>query len=238
MRKKFILLLILIIGIFFSGCSTKAQENPDTFSLKKGLEMTQLMNHIAESKEYLQMFSLSESLNTITESIASNNFDSPESAIIIKVPKDMQISLLKTLQQFSNINLPEDEIILQQIEKRAAKSVPSFLNGSYGAEWLAVSSILSVDEVYERPKEMTELTYVIFQYKDTKIGSLIAFLGGEEKFLQANASLIKLDHFPEDIFSKEGIQNYLDSLLSLQDTNFNQLEITHFDKEELNKILK
>lgn len=238
MRKKFILLLILIISIFFSGCSAKAKENINTFSLKKGLEMTQLINHMAKSKEYLQLFSSSESLNTIAESIASNNFDSPDSAIMIKIPKDMQISLLKTLQQFSNINFPEDEIVLQQIEKRAAKSVFSILNGSYGAEWLAVSSIFLIDEIYERPKEMTDLTYVIFQYKGAKIGTFIVFLGGEEKFLQANASLIKLDNFPEDIFSKEGIQNYLDSFLPLQDINFNQLEITYFDKEELNKILK
>ena len=238
MRKKFILLFIFIITIFFSGCSVKAKENIDTFSLKKGLEMTQIINHLAKSKEYLQMYSSSGSLNTIIESIAANNFDSPDSAVIIKIPKDMQISLLKTLQQFSNINFPKDEIILKQLEKRMAKSIPSIINGSYGTDWVIISSIFLIDEVYERPKEMTDLTYVVFQYKDTKIGSLIVFESGEEKFLPANASFIKLDNFPEDIFSKEGIQTYLDSLLQLQDTNFNQLEITYFDKEELNNLLK
>lgn len=238
MKKKFILLFILIISMLFSSCSAKAKENIDTFSLKKGLEMTQLMNHLAESKEYIELFFLSENLNAVTKSIASKSFDFPDSAIIIKIPKDVQISLLKTLQQFSDAKFPEDEIILQQLEKRIAKSISSFLNGSYGADWLAVNSVLSVDEIYERPKEMTELTYVIFQYKDTKMGSLIAFSGGEEKFLQANASFIKLDNFPEDIFSQEGIQNYLNTLFSLHDTSFNQLKITYFSKEELSKLLK
>ncbi|MCM1536757.1 MAG: hypothetical protein NC126_12630 [Clostridium sp.] len=191
MKKQSLLAAaILSLMLLATGCGKeKKQEPPSLYD--KGLScVTTLSQELNE--EYIGYFTSYEFSEIVTE-LAKQDYSQPESVYELKYPDGglKQLILSLSLGDASTDDIPD-----AVLEKVAGLSyLANMINARMGTNYLALSSILSADELFVN-EEVTENTAYLYFYKNA-YPVMVSFRVGEDGAIHATGSYIFSDEMKD-----------------------------------------
>lgn len=141
---------------------------------ERGLALIDRMSRLARSEEYVSYMTGTESMLDEIAAIASADYTSPQQIMIID----------------GTAFAPDTtDFIRNQIRVKAVRSVPAMINGLNGAQILAASSILQVDDAF-RCDGIDHTAIYLFAY-DAPYSAMVTYNPTEDGTVAAIASFVK-----------------------------------------------
>ncbi len=190
--KKASVALALLLGLILtaSGCTPAVQsQKGDNFAVKSSLTLSQTMGKLADSSEYVKLFTSSDTIVSEASELSAMDLSNPSRAQIITLPEQSLSQLMDQLAQAAS--LPQDQTVRGLLARRLAASAPNVINGQAGATWLATTSVLTVSETFSRI-DMTDITYVILYYEGAPAATLTVLMPDGD-FIQASTTYVKTE---------------------------------------------
>lgn len=171
MKKALAMLLLAAITLSLVGCGGE----PDLYGI--GLEVTQIMGEMADSKEYLQLFTTPGEIFSIAANLALQDFDDPKAVYRILPPKDeedMVEALLGDDDLYEALSRPLKE---QARNRCTVQTAVQYINSqANGPTQLAVTSLLNAT-VKEEALLLDEPVYYLYVFEDG-VAVLVSFVHG------------------------------------------------------------
>lgn len=211
MKKIGIYLLVVVMLATTVACSSKKGSKNNRKTLyEKGLELIDQLDMIAESKEYISIYSATDSLATIAQDIGSQDYSKPKKVFKID---GLETATLDTILNQGKIEL--DPKIKKVVQGRFSSTFANLINNNNGAEFLAVSSMISVGDsfLYEGLKEQVSYIYVF----DHKYSCMVTFLPYEDNIVGTTASIIQSDSFTADTKEEDMLEYFTNQLMFVND---------------------
>jgi hypothetical protein len=170
------------------------------FLITEGISLTCDMDELAQSSEYLDLMTTSESYRQIIDEITSQDYEKPETVYIMEFPHDV---LLQMVNELDKINISDD--ILEKLSHKINSSIfANMINASYGSEMLAATSMITWEKSYIQPDGWTNNTMVLLKYPG-EFSSIVSFVQSGNDVITGSSIYIKNND--EDILKL--IDNYM-----------------------------
>lgn len=191
MKKRSIMVVaILSLALSATGCGAEKKEFPSLYD--KGISCVATLSEEL-NEEYVGYFSSYSGLAEIVKELAKQDYSEPESVYELKYPDGglKQFVLSLSLGSMSTDDIPDTVL-----ERAAGFSyLPNMLNARMGTEYLAISSILSAEELFVNEAVTENVAYLYF-YKDA-YPVMVSFRVGEDGAIYAVGTYIFSDEMKE-----------------------------------------
>lgn len=200
MKKKFMILLAMVMVISFVACDNSTKKT-DTKSLyEQGLEVVQLMSEMAQSEEYMNVYTGNESINNIIQKISEGDYSVPEAAYYIRIDEEA----LGNMIGLNNLDGISEEL-QDYMSQRVMTALVSQINAMGGAENLAAASVCTVGKTFVN-EEADEDVIFLYVYKNA-FPVAVTFIMGENQSWSANGMFLLYEDFTCDTI--EDVKNFL-----------------------------
>lgn len=187
MRKMVIAALCLM---FFAtaGCGTQQKDRPSVYD--KGLAIVASLSEEL-NEEYVSYFSSYGGITDIVKELEKQDYSEPESVCQIQYA-DGGLKLFLTFV----VGEPAKEIPDAVLDRVTGFSyLANMINARMGSDYLALSSILTAEELFVNEAVTEDITYIYF-YKDA-YPVIVSFNAGEDGAVHAVGNYIFSDDLKE-----------------------------------------
>ena len=199
LRKALAFLLLLCIGAIPSGCN--ADVIPGSYEI--GLQVTETLGEMLQSRDYLEMFLTDEIiLNRIESDLNTGDYGTPVAAYCLKPadPREWIPSVIpdSEMEKMNTLSPALQEQLWGRLE--GVSYAVNMINAKKGTEILAVSSVLQV--LLKKPElEPEETEYLLYVFE--KGMPVLVTIG----YHAATGMILALD--PSDTGSPDSLQEAL-----------------------------
>lgn len=180
-------MLIIAMCYFLSGCVERKDDSVSAL-YKKGLEVVEKMDRVAECEEYIELFSSSLELSSLIDEIGKKDYTKPDTVFRITITQEAIDTILFSLNG-AKLQIPEE--IMPNIYRRFFLAVPSTLNAAEGATVLTATSLLMSDTDFLY-KDLTENTMYLYLYKNA-YSAMVLFSPMDDGIVRATGNFILTD---------------------------------------------
>ncbi len=199
--EKFLIILVVTI-LSLSGCAIKEEsgkkadstftvESPhtdDSFYIEEAIELTKQSAELADSKEFVAMYTADSEVAEQIATISSVNYDEPKSVKYIHLNKDK-------ILEFMRANYPEGEDAFDfekiiELNRFSINNFASIINARFGANMIAATTVLSNSRGYIQPADFSGDFAVFLEY-DGEFSSIVSFNQYGENVISAQMSFVK-----------------------------------------------
>ena len=174
-----------------TSCSkSNTEDNNGTSLYQKGLELTNQMDNLAESEDYITLISASTEMTEIMKEIGDADYSKPILVYEIDGIDTAYMELL-TVQHEVTLNTEIEKIARDRITSAVAPQI----NSQKGAMFLAASSCITVSDSFIFPGLEQQKTY-LFIY-DNGYHSIVTFTPHDNNIVEANANFVKNEMLSE-----------------------------------------
>lgn len=159
MKKKFIVILTVIMILSLTACGTKKEQ---VSIYEQGLEVVALMDEMADSQCYVQMFTGNMQISEVIQSNTSGDYSEPLVVYEVVLKNDNFLGLLGNDETQESMSDELKEIISKKINA----SVITQLNAYGGSENLAASTICTAGISFVNSEIKEDVIY-IYVYENT-----------------------------------------------------------------------
>ena len=186
MKKKFIVILTVIMILSVTACVTKKEQ----FSLyEQGLEVVALMDEMVDSQSYVQMFTGNMQISEVIQSNTSGDYSEPLVVYEVVLQNDNFLGLLGNDETQESMSDELKEIISKKINA----SVITQLNAYGGSENLAASTICTAGISFVNNEVKEDIIY-IYVYENTA-PIAVMFLQEGNDIVSANGTFMFGEEF-------------------------------------------
>jgi len=184
------------VGTDRDDMSGQGADEPDMMLYRKGLELVQGLDTMAESKKYIEMFSTSDELVELIDKIGAQDYSVPRAVFKI------------TDLSFASIDISEfEEPLKTKLDNRMLTAVPSQINALQGASFIAAASIVS-DSYSFICRGVEKPCFYLYQYEGDYCAG-VSFIPNDENIVSAAGSFI----YNEDLASADSAEAVKEALL-------------------------
>ena len=201
MKKKFIVILTVIMILSLTACGTKKEQ---VSIYEQGLEVVALMDEMADSQSYVQMFTGNMQISEVIQSNTSGDYSEPLVVYEVVLKNDNFLGLLGNDETQASMSDELKEIISKKINA----SVITQLNAYGGSENLAASTICTAGISFVN-SEVKEDSIYIYVYENTAPVAVI-FLQEGNDIVSANGTFMFGEEFIN--LTEEGISELFEGL--------------------------
>lgn len=235
MKKKLfctIIAMTLLLGCAAFGKIGNAAAEKEQFLLTESLRLTSDMDELADSKEYLSLFTVSDSIDKIASEIGKQDYTAPKSAYLLELPDDMLDQMAGSLGGNENPLKGMSESVLKKLRFKMNGSTLSNLINSYaGSEVLAVTSALTWGKSYLQPDDWSKNTVVLLLY-DGNYSSMVSFAQSGDGIISASAGFVKNNELMEELKSTNNPKGIWEQLFGITGIKYQK-----YTSKDLKKIL-
>ena len=159
MKKKFIVILTVIMILSVTACGTRKEQDS---IYEQGLEVVALMDEMADSQSYVQMFTGNNQISEVIQSNTNGDYSEPVKVYEVVLQNDNSLGLLRNDETQESMSDKLKEIISKKINA----SVITQLNAHGGSENLAASTICTVGISFVNNEVKEDVIY-IYVYENT-----------------------------------------------------------------------
>lgn len=152
-----------------------------------GLELIAQMDEMAESEEYLNLYSASAELNAIASEAAQGDFSSPKAVYKLTAGGDSMLHLTEEAEAFNAL----PETLRELVRSRLFAALVTQINAQAGSTTLAASSICTAGKTFVST-ELTENMIYIYTFENA-VPAAVTFTMGEDSSVSASACFILYD---------------------------------------------
>ena len=186
MKKKFIVILTVIMILSLTACGTKKEQ---VSIYEQGLEVVALMDEMADSQSYVQMFTGNMQISEVIQSNTSGDYSEPLVVYEVVLKNDNFLGLLGNDETQESMSDELKEII----NKKINASVITQLNAYGGSENLAASTICTAGISFVNNEVKEDIIY-IYVYENTAPVAVI-FLQEGNDIVSANGTFMFGEEF-------------------------------------------
>lgn len=197
-------LLALSFLFLLAACGNDNKEKGEDHSIyEHGLDLISLMEEMAESETYFQLYSVSEELRGIASEVENGNYRRPKKVYQIQVSEEA-ISLMADGASLDE--LPRD--LKEYLSSRMYASLAQRINGAGGTNMLAAASIYTAGKTFVNTAFTGNAIY-LYVYKDAP-SVMVTFIAGDDGAVSASGSFIFNENFKTE--SAETIELFFDGI--------------------------
>ena len=181
MKKRIIIILTAVIIFGMTACGTKKEQ---VSLYEQGLEVVALMDEMADSQSYVQMFTGNTQISELIQSNTNGDYSKPQVVYEVMLQKDNYQGLLENEETQTTMS---DEL-KGIISKKVNASVITQLNAYGGSENLAASTICTAGVSFVNSEVKEDVIY-IYVYENTAPVA-ITFLQEGNDIVSANGTFL------------------------------------------------
>ena len=201
MKKRIIIIFMAVMIFGMTACGTKKEQ---VSLYEQGLEVVTLMDEMADSQSYVQMFTGNTQISELIQSNTNGDYSKPQAVYEVMLQKDNYQGLLENEETQTTMS---DEL-KGIISKKVNASVITQLNAYGGSENLAASTICTAGISFVNSEVKEDVIY-IYVYENTAPVAVI-FLKEGNDIVSANGTFM----FGEELanLTKESISQLFEGL--------------------------
>lgn len=181
MKKRIIIIFMAVMIFGMTACGTKKEQ----ISLyEQGLEVVDLMDEMADSQSYVQMFTGNTKISELIQSNTNGDYSKPQAVYEVVLQKDNYQGLLGN----EEIQATMSDELKGIINKKVNASVITQLNAYGGSENLAASTICTAGISFVNSEVKEDVIY-IYVYENTAPVAVI-FLQEGNDIVSANGTFM------------------------------------------------
>ena len=181
MKKRIIIILSAVIIFGMTACGTKKEQ---VSLYEQGLEVVALMDEMADSQSYVQMFTGNTQISELIQSNTNGDYSKPRAVYEVVLQKDNYQGLLGN----EEIQETMSDELKGIIRKKVNASVITQLNAYGGSENLAASTICTAGISFVNSEVKEDVIY-IYVYENTAPVAVI-FLQEGNDIVSANGTFL------------------------------------------------
>ena len=181
MKKKVLVVLFVILILSLTACGSKKEQ----LSLyEQGLEAVALMDEMADSQSYVQMFTGNTKISELIQSNTKGDYSKPQAVYEVVLQKDNYQGLIGNEDTQTTMSDELERIM----EKKVNASLTTQINAYSGSENLAASTICTVGISFVNNEVKEDVIY-IYVYENTAPVA-ITFLQEGNDIVSANGTFM------------------------------------------------
>ena len=181
MKKRIIIIFMAVMIFGMTACGTKKEQ---VSLYEQGLEVVTLMDEMADSQSYVQMFTGNTQISELIQSNANGDYSKPQAVYEVVLQKDNYQGLLGN----EEIQATMSDELKGIISKKINASVITQLNAYGGSENLAASNICTTGVSFVNSEVKEDVIY-IYVYENTAPVAVI-FLQEGNDIVSANGTFL------------------------------------------------
>ncbi|MBQ6786793.1 MAG: hypothetical protein IJO85_03630 [Lachnospiraceae bacterium] len=212
MKKWISFALTMVMVVSLTACGSSQTKEEQVSSLyEQGLDMVSKMAEMAQSEEYINLYTDSPQVAEVVQEIGEDDFSELEAVYSISIPKESLVALLE-LGELEDVPTELSDVVMDKL----LGSWITYMNGMSGTLQIVASSVCSMEKTFVN-KEVTESVIYIYTFEDaTPIG--ITFLVGEDSAISAKGFFIMNEAFTAE--SVEELAAFLgDEKIEIKEVN-------------------
>lgn len=201
MKKKILVVLFVILILSLTACGSKKEQ---VSLYERGLEVVDLLDEMADSQSYVQMFTGNTQISEVIQSNTNGDYSKPQAVYEVVLQKDNYQGLLGN----EDTQIAMSDELERIMEKKVNASLITQTNAYGGSENLAASTICTTD-IFFVNSEIKEDVIYIYVYENTAPVA-ITFLQEGNDIVSGNGTFL----FGEELMNltKESISQLLEGL--------------------------
>ena len=181
MKKKILVVLFVILILNLTACGSKKEQ---VSLYERGLEVVDLMDEMADSQSYVQMFTGNTQISEVIQSNTNGDYSKPQAVYEVVLQKDNYQGLLGN----EDTQIAMSDELERIMEKKVNASLITQMNAYGGSENLAASTICTTD-IFFVNSEIKEDVIYIYVYENTAPVA-ITFLQEGNDIVSANGTFM------------------------------------------------
>jgi len=202
--------ILIVLSLFAIGCSDSIKKEKKVQSLyEKGLEITAQLDRLAESEEYIKMFSLDPEIRVIAKEIGSIDYSTPKAVYEIS---GIDTAYMKLLSSQADIKLSQEIKDIVKNKFVASIALASMLSSQNGTNYLAVTTIITINDSFIYSGLKKQKTYLFLYEGD--YASIITFMPVQNDIVISYASIGIVTRFTK-IKTVDNVATFLKNTIQL-----------------------
>ena len=181
MKKRISIIFMAVMIFGMTACGTKKEQ---VSLYEQGLEVVALMDEMADSQSYVQMFTGNTQISELIQSNTNGDYSKPQAVYEVVLQKDNYQGLLGN----EDIQATMSDELKGIISKKINASVITQLNAYGGSENLAASTICTTGVSFVNSEVKEDVIY-IYVYENTAPVAVI-FLQEGNDIVSANGTFL------------------------------------------------
>ena len=181
MKKKNLVIFSVILILSLTACGSKKEQ----ISLyERGLEVVDLMDEMADSQSYVQMFTGNAKISDVIQNNTNGDYSKPHTVYEVVLRKDNYQGLIGN----EDIQTTMSDELERIMKKKVNASLITQINAYGGSENLAASTICTAGISFVNKEEKDDVIY-IYVYENTAPVA-ITFLQEGNDIVSANGTFM------------------------------------------------
>ncbi len=187
MMKKIIVFVCLLM-VCMTGCGQEKKQQPSLYD--KGLEVCESLSQEL-NENYVGYFSAAEEITALAEELAGQDYTSPQSVYQLNYSESGMRKMILGLVAGNDEEIPE------QVQKKLNNLlyIVNIINARMGTSYLALSSILTADELFVNDTVTKNTAYLYFYENAYPV--FVFYQVGEDGAIHATGSFLFSDEIKE-----------------------------------------
>ena len=189
LNKTVLAILVVLVSVLSLSACGNTESSAETKSLyAQGLEIVQLMSEMAQSEEYVDIFTDSSEIKSVVQNINTGDYTTPKAVYAISIT-DENLAAMAELNSLGNVSKGLKSFLTQ----RVFGSLMTQINTMSGVENLAISSACTVGKTFVNENTNENIIY-LYTY-DNAVPIAVTFTVGEDHAISASGVFIMYDEF-------------------------------------------
>ena len=181
MKKKILVVLFVILILNLTACGSKKEQ---VSLYERGLEVVDLMDEMADSQSYVQMFTGNAKISDVIQNNTNGDYYKPQTVYEVVLRKDNYQGLIGN----EDIQTTMSDELERIMKKKVNASLITQINAYGGSENLAASTICTAGISFVNKEEKDDVIY-IYVYENTAPVA-ITFLQEGNDIVSANGTFM------------------------------------------------
>lgn len=188
--KKYVIAAFCILLLLAAGCGQEKKQQPSLYD--KGLEVAEALSQEL-NEDYVSYFSAGDEIIAFTKELAGQDYSNPQSVYQLQ----LSWSESRLMELILGVSAGTDDEIPEQVQKRLnnLSYIVNIINARKGTAYLALSSILTADELFVNDT-ITENTAYVYFYENA-YPVFVSYQVGEDGAIHAVGGYIFSDELKE-----------------------------------------
>lgn len=181
-------LVLLAAAAVLTGCQPAQKQTTASFLKEESIRLTEEMDRMAEDENYLEVYSGNARLNELAAEIGAADYSRPDTVYYAWSPEEAAFDHMTEGEKGEKMYTEEARGWIKQRTNSA--SIAGMINGRYGVEIIAVTTMLNTGRSYIMPEDWKENLLVVLMY-DSGCSALVSFQESGEGVISSTAAFVK-----------------------------------------------
>lgn len=178
--------IIVVMALSFSGCGQQTGSEQKSLYIH-GEELIEVLQEMAQSEEYLSVYTGSTKIGEIVTEIGSGDFSEIKAVYAVNFDA-------KYISEFASFGQDKmSDALKKTVENKAVAAIISQVNAMAGVESLAATSVCTTGKTFVST-EITDTVIYIYTFNDA-VPVAVTFTTGEDNTVSATATFVVYDEF-------------------------------------------